>query len=269
MTYSIVSVRIDEILNHTITKTQNTNLPLKMSEKHPTSPSKFQPVAKRPNSAQGKPMVTRGATAINPESTLRRFDTLVLTPIASFDGTKLPTNAEVLQRLFHIKDHEDTSMNTSTKSLIDRILPEIAYVYSKVPCEIQRKDSCKRIITKLYDKWRGYAKNNGNGLSQSTINAFKDELSSLCDLTTKETINKISVDRSRTEQQRQEDIKFIQDQKTTRQSKLSPTVDQSFMKRQERKNARSNALEKRLQKSTLVGKFNQLCSQIKGWNNSS
>ena len=228
-----------------------------MSEKHPTSPSKFQPVAKRPNSAQGKPIVTRGATAINPESVLRRFDTLVLRPIASFDGTKLPTNAEVLQRLFYVKDNEDTKMNASTKSLIDRILPEIESIYSKVPCEMQRKDNCKRIITKLYENWRSYAKNNGNGLSQETISAYKDELSKLCDLTTKETINKIAVDRSRTPKQREEDIKFVQDQKTTRQSKLSPTVDQSFTQRQERKNVRSTALEKRLQKSTQLGKFNQ------------
>ena len=229
-----------------------------MSEKHPLSPSKATPPPKRPNSAQGEPILTRGATAINPISVERRFDSVILIPIASFEGSRLPTNAEVLQRIFYVKDHEDTMMNCSTKSLIDRILPEIEFIYSKVPCEIQRKDNCKAKITKLYENWRKYSKNVGKSLPQSTIDSFKDELSKVCDLTRKDTISKIATDRSRTSKQREEDIKFMQNQMTgDRSSRLAPNVDQSFMKRQERKSVRSNALEKRLQKSTLKGMYHE------------
>ena len=224
-----------------------------MSEKHPLSPSKATPQPKRPNSAQGKPLTTRRATAIV-ESDIRKFDSLILRPLVAFDDKKLPTNGEVLQRLFYIKD-KDSSFNCSTRSLIDKILPEIQFIYSKVACEMQRKDNCIRVITRLYEKWQKLSKNEGKkSLPQSTVDDFKDELSKLCDLTSKEALNKISLDRGRTPKQREEDIKFIQNQKGDRTFKMEPTLDKSFAKRQERKTVRSAALEKRLQKSTLQGK---------------
>ena len=225
-----------------------------MSEKHPISPSKATPPPKRPNSAQGNPITTRRATAIV-ESDIRRFDSLMLRPIAAFDDRRLPTNGEVLQRLFYIKD-KDSSFNCPTRALIDKILPEIQFIYSKVPCEMQRKDNCIRVITRLYDKWQRLSKNVGQKcLSQSSIDDFKDELSKLCDLTAKAALDQIAVDRGRTPKQREEDIKFIQNQKQgDRSFTMEPTIDKSFAKRQERKTARSTALEKRLQKSTLQGK---------------
>ena len=121
---------------------------------------------------------------------------------------------------------------------------------------MQRKDNCIRVIAKLYEKWQKLSKNEGKkSLPQSTVDDFKDELSKLCDLTSKEALNKISLDRGRTPKQREEDIKFIQNQKQgDRSFTMEPTIDKSFAKRQERKTARSTALEKRLQKSTLQGK---------------
>ena len=77
-----------------------------MSQKHPTSPLKSQPQPKRPNSAQGNPIVTRGATALNIDSTIRNFDTFFLKPIEKFDPKKLPTNADILQRIFYVKDQK-------------------------------------------------------------------------------------------------------------------------------------------------------------------
>ena len=86
-----------------------------MAEKlPPTSPAKNQPPPKRPNSSLGRPIVTRGATAFNVDSTLRKIGTIILKPIAAFDGKKLPTNSEILQRLFYVKDL-DSSFNKSTR----------------------------------------------------------------------------------------------------------------------------------------------------------
>ena len=85
-----------------------------MSEKQPTSPLKNQPPSKRPNSSLGNPILTRGATAINTDSTLRIAGPIILKPIAAFKGSQLPTNAEILQRLFYAKDNADTKMNAST-----------------------------------------------------------------------------------------------------------------------------------------------------------
>ena len=99
--------RASSLAHPTLVKTMAEKLP-------PTSPAKNQPPPKRPNSSLGRPIVTRGATAYNIDSTLRKLGTTVLKPIAAFDGKKLPTNSEILQRLFYVKDL-DSSFNKSTR----------------------------------------------------------------------------------------------------------------------------------------------------------
>ena len=203
-----------------------------MSGKLPhTSPLKDQPPSKRPNSSLGNPIQTRGATAA-PVPAIRKLGTLILTPIAAFDGKRLPSNSEVLQRLFYVKD-QDLTCNKSTRSLIDQIFPEIEALYAKVPCPMKRKDSCLTKIQNLYEKWRNMTKDVTKS-SASTISSFQSELSKLCDLSAKDAIENISKDRQRDPKQQAEDVKFMLDQKTSRKSTLSPQIDQSFSERQQR-----------------------------------
>ena len=224
-----------------------------MSQKHPISPSKAQPNPKRPNSAQGDPIITRGAIAINPDSVLRTFDDLVLKPIDKFSGTKLPSNAEVLQRIFYVKDNSDPQMNRSNGSIVDEILPELETIYNSVPCAMKRKDTCKAKILNLYEKWRSMTKNDGKkSLSAAVTLRFKDELSSLCDLLAQDVIHQIEVDRSRTQAQRTEDIKFLQDQKSERKASITPIVDKAFVKRQERKEQRSENIKRSTSLTTQI-----------------
>ena len=223
-----------------------------MSQKHPISPIKNPPDSKRPNSSLGNKIITRGATAINPVSILRTFDSMTLGPIASFSGSKLPTNAEILERIFYEKDFKDTQNNKPTKSVIDDILPEIEAIYAKVPCPMKRRDTCKAKILTLYDKWQKLSKHVGKSLSESTTISFKEELLSLCDLSAQDAVDQIAVDRARTQSQRKEDIDFLQDQKTTRQGRLLPGVDQSYVKRKERKEVRDQQFKSALNKSTAT-----------------
>ena len=224
----------------------------KMSQKHPISPIKNPPDSKRPNSSVGNKVITRGATKINPISVLRTFDSMILTPSAAFSGSKLPTNAEILERIFYEKDHGDTQNNKPTNSVIDDILPEIEAIYDKVPCPMKRKDKCKAKIVKLHDKWQNLSKNIGNGLPNSAIISFKEELCSLCDLSAQDAVDQIGVDRARTPAQRKQDIDFLQDQKTTRIGKLQPTVDKSYVKRKERKEMRDQEVKSALSKPTTT-----------------
>ena len=220
-----------------------------MSQKHPISPVKNPPDSKRPNSSLGNKMITRGATAINPVSVLRTFDSITLRPIAAFSGSKLPTNGEILERIFYEKDFSDTQNNKPTKSVIDYIFPEIEAIYQKVPCPMKRKDKCKAKILKLYDEWQRLSKHVGKGQSDSTTVSFKEQLSILCDLSAQDAVDQIAVDRARTQAQRKEDIDFLQDQKTTRKGTLLPTIDKSYVKRMERKEVRDQQVKSALNKS--------------------
>ena len=224
----------------------------KMSQKHPISPIKNPPDSKRPNSSLGNKVITRGATAINPVSILRTFDSMTLRPIAAFSGSTLPTNSEILERIFYEKDFTDTQNNKPTKAVIDDILPEIEAIYAKVPCPMKKRDKCKAKILNLHEKWQKLSKHVGQSLSESTTASFKEELSSLCDLSAQDAANQISVDRARTPAQRKEDIDFLQDQKTTRKGRLLPGVDQSYVKRKERKEVRDQQRKSALNKSTTT-----------------
>ena len=112
------------------------------------------------------------------------------------------------------------------------IFPEIEALYSKVPCPMKRKDNCVTKIEKLFDKWRNLAKFGDN--PSSKLLEFQNELSQLCDLSTKDAIDVISKDRSRDARQQKQDADFMLDQRTTRIGTLSPTVDKSFSERQQR-----------------------------------
>ena len=204
-----------------------------MYGKQPTSPLKKQPHSKRPKTPQPPdpdPILTRGACAINQQSITRSFD---LIPIPKFDNTMLPSNGAVLQRIFHEKDHNKQSM--TTKEIIKIILPEIEAIYSKIPVEMKRKDSCERQILKLFDEWKNLKKNYSTGkISADKVADFEQELKSLCNLLASDAVEKIEKDRGRTHKQIQEDIDFVKDQMTTRKSKISSAIDHSFTQKQER-----------------------------------
>ena len=209
----------------------------------PTSPLKNQPPSKRPNSSLGDRIETRGAAAaINIPVTLRSFGSLTLTPLSCFDGVRLPTNGEILERLFHVRDHVDTKNNLPLKYMVNLIYPEIEAIYAKVPCPMKRKDTCISKIEKVYKRWQEMDKI-GPNTSSSTISAYQEELSRLCDLSAQDAIEMIRKDRARDSKQQEEDVKFLQSQKTDREAKMAPTIDKSFSERQQR-------IEKRRSRST-------------------
>ena len=198
----------------------------------PSSPLKIQPNPKRPKTPQPAPMPTRGACAINPQS-YAKYDDIVLKPISQFDGKNLPSNADILQRMFYERDFNNPTLKKSTKEIVDNIFPEIEAIYQKVPVDMQRKDSCKRKIVTLFENWLKHQKNEAKS-APSVVSAFKKELNSLCNLLPADAIDRIAKDRGRTPKQIQEDIKFLQSQMTDRKSSLLPNIDQSFTQRQER-----------------------------------
>ena len=147
---------------------------------------------------------------INQHSITRPFN---LKPIPKFDNTVLPSNAAILQRMFYERDFNNSCNSKSIKDIFDCIYPEIEAVYLKIPVKMKRKDRCKIQVLNLYDRWRKMAKNPGQ-IKSAKSNAFKQELSSLCNFISNDAIDIIAKDKLKSAQQIQEDIAFIKDQMT-------------------------------------------------------
>ena len=188
-------------------------------------------------------MSTRGATAaVSIPIIPRYFGSLTLIPIDHFDGVRLPSNSEILQRLFYVRDHVDTKNNLPIKNMATLIYPEIEAIYEKVPCPMKQKVKCIAKIQSVYERWQNMNKDVSK-TSSKTISAYQEELSKLCDLSAQNAIEMISKDRSRDSKQQEEDVKFLQSQRTDREAKMAPTIDKSFSERQQR-------IEKRRSRST-------------------
>ena len=104
-----------------------------MAEREPPSPLKNMPDFKRPKGAHGMATNTRSissAIEASIESTeaskIKKIGHYHLKPLNKFDGTQLPTKAEVLQRIFKLRDE---SHNQSMKSISMVVFTEIEEIY--------------------------------------------------------------------------------------------------------------------------------------------
>ena len=203
-----------------------------MSAKKPASPLKNLPDPKRPKT----PIETRGASAINIESVTRKYFSVTMKPIKEFNQLMLPTNANILERIFYVNDFENPKNTRSIKEIIDQILPEIVAIYAKVPVDMQRLDNCKRKIDKVYKKWTLMSNTKSVAYNTaSVIASYEQELKALCDLTAKNAIKNISTDSMRDKKQKREDIAYVENQKSKHTFRMSPTEDKSFSQRHDRK----------------------------------
>ena len=125
----------------------------------------------------------RSDTLLAENSLVRSFG---LKPIPSFSGQDLPTNGQVLQRLFHMQDSA-TNHKKPIKVMMRDVAEEMRVLYEKVPCEIQRKDHVLTLLMKLHTRYSDNAKNEQrDSMVPGTKTAvFLDDLNKLCDISTK------------------------------------------------------------------------------------
>ena len=75
-----------------------------------------------------------------------------LKPIEKFDGLKFPTNGEILQRYFYIKDQ--SCHTEKPKNIAVKIYHKIENIYSKAPFSMKKKSFCLDKICILYKEWQ-------------------------------------------------------------------------------------------------------------------
>ena len=155
---------------------------------------------------------TRSVCAEKEAAVTRKFS---LKPVDNFKGSQLPTKREVLQRYFGI---QDKSKHLPKRDIARLIFKDLSALYAKVPCPIKKEQKCLDQICKLHEKWRKTSKNE-HRISRkpgTSISLFDSELNELFDILAKDAENQIRNDRLRSQRTRDEDISFLNDQRTSR-----------------------------------------------------
>ena len=126
-----------------------------------------------------------------------------LVPIEKFTGMKFPTNSQILERYFFIRDH--SSRIKKQREIANQIYDEVDTIYCKVPCVMKTKRFCLDQICSLYKKWDNLRRSEHTA-SEKSISSFLSELEKTCNLGGKNAIHEIKTDKCRDEKRRGCDI---------------------------------------------------------------
>ena len=167
----------------------------------PSSPENQSPTkVQRPEQ-----MLRRSDFAASSISTKRSFG---LVPLSEFTGLDLPTNGQVLSRMFHIQDH--SNVQKTVKFVASEVGNELKTIYDKVPCEIKRKDKIQTQLVKLHEEYQYANKSkDSNGMpNHAKGQQFVQNLDRLCDIIAQDAEAKIRTDRLRSNVQKETDLKI-------------------------------------------------------------
>ena len=209
-----------------------------MAEREPPSPLKTQPEAKRPKS-----QVLRSESESETKTKIRQFN---LIPLDEFNPLMFPTNAEVLRRMFFLSDEKKSR---SKKSIADQVFKEMEVIYKKA-LAIERSTKkdfiCVKQIEKLHEQFSNTTINYNPTKTQQQpkVQLFLDNLHKMCDIAPKDAEDQISKDRLRSQRKKDQDISFLNDQRTDRKQSLAKE-DTAYTKKIDAKMSRDNALVKR------------------------
>ena len=193
----------------------------------------------------------RSDSAVEVASTTRAFN---LVPLNSFDTSKFPTNSEVLRRIFFLLDLSKPK-SRPINSIADQIFKEMENIYIKalaIEKSTKQPSFCKAQICKLYEDFR-YAQKNykKDRPQQQKVQLFLDNLDKMCDIAPPNAEQQIRLDRLRPQMKKDEDISFLNDQKTTRKQTLGK-VDIVHSKKSDAKFIRDTNAVKQLSSTTLT-----------------
>ena len=220
-----------------------------MSERHPISPPKNAPDPKR-HAGVDSNRLARSDTVVSKAACVRPFD---LVPLDSFNGLQLPTKGDILRRFFHLQDL--SSKSNQKREFAKQILTEVSPIYAKIPCSMKSEKYCLVIICKLFEQYQQ------KQFVKSQYQSFKQQLSQLCDLTGPNSDIEIRNDRLRSEYQKNDDLAFLKDQKTTRNMYFSSSDNKYNSKyharhsRLEREQQRLDGFENEPTQSSILQPF--------------
>ena len=177
-----------------------------------------------PKAAQARPGIKKSA--------LRKKKNFDLKPLENFSGTMLPTNQEVLCRLFYLQEKYSGQGKTRTiRSMAKEILEELQEIYQKVPCEMIIKRNGLDKICKLHESYKTAVKNKESSkrlADQIRLKDFKLKLHQICDLIGAKAIVNIQKSGYLTEKEKIDDINFLLDQRSHRKMRFGP-VDKKYI----------------------------------------
>ena len=167
----------------------------------------------------GKPLLKHAhrSTTLGPRTKRLRKDTerfLVGQPISSISSTKLPTNRQVLQRLFYSKDcarGKATVENTACRETVQEVLE----IWEKAQIKTQSVFRCCARLEDVFSEWRRLNKNTHRGSSEQ-IKKFEEDLDKLWDIGSADVIDVIRTNRLLSEEKKEEDVEFYRDQQGAR-----------------------------------------------------
>ena len=168
---------------------------------------------------------------------IRQIGDCVLVPIEKFDGDKLPTKSEILCRIFYLRDK---SHSRPMKAIAEDIFLEVEQLYSKafaLSPSTKKKQNCVSIFTKLHGDYDKVLKHKGK-LTPKDLEFIRD-IDQLCDIAPIDTENQINNDRLRPQFKKNEDIKFLKDQRSTR-IMVMEKLDSHYAKKVDAKLARNS-----------------------------
>ena len=158
-----------------------------------------------------------------------------LKPKTEFCQLKLPRNRDILEVFFGLRDKFGEL--EPKKNIALNIYNQITEIYAKGPFPMKKKDICLKNILKLRDEYKSVTKDIKNYSSDNPskkISKFKENLDTLCDFSAKNTVEIIMKDTNRSKIQKDEDLKFLEEQKTSWKGRFK-SLDKNYTKKCERK----------------------------------
>ena len=115
------------------------------------------------------------------EEHTKTFCGIKIIPLECFHGLQLPTNIDVLSRIFHMRA---TSPMKTIKDIVNDVNNELETIYQKGPFKMKGKDFRLKKIRSLHDDWRNMSKNETK-ISISKRETCTNSLLQICDLLAK------------------------------------------------------------------------------------
>ena len=115
------------------------------------------------------------------EDNTKTFCGIKIIPLECFHGLQLPTNIDILSRIFYLRA---TSQTKTIKDIVSDVNNELEVIYQKGPFKMKKKDFRLKKIRKLHDDWRDMSKNEAK-ISISKKESYTNSLLQICDLLAK------------------------------------------------------------------------------------
>ena len=194
-----------------------------MSGRDPPTPIKSQ--AKRPKT----PTILEASGGAS-SSDVRNIGNIRLVPLQNFSGKKIPTNSEVLRRIFWLRDQ---SNNASWKDIYKQVISELKVICGKalaIPKPTKDPKHLEKILQNLNTNYLNMNRHQARNISDKEKD-FLASLDKMCEIVSTSAEDQIKSDTVRSEYKKQVDLYFLKDQRSRRRIEIDEKEDVHYQKR--------------------------------------